>query len=389
MIRTERLVHHAARLLSVTADREVDLVEPVLLESESTVIRARVEPPGPELPSAVIVKFVEDTTFDQAGHQGPPQRFLNEWATLSFISSLGLDTEVCPRFLVGDEDPGLLVMADLGELPNLERLLLGERDARAREGVIEMGRSLGRLQLETHGRESDFRTAQESLRTASPRCDSTVDQRGREEVFQSCLEAMGLTPVPRFWDSVGEVESEIHDDTPFWSMIHGDAGPQNLLLTRGRGVWIDFEYAVYRNGLCDVVGARLGFPQTTMSMSVPEESVRGLETAYRDTICEAIPQAEDDESFFRALTAAAAHWALNRWAASWRNHVGRTQDAVQDLDVATLSRTLLVLDGFTGLAEESGSFAEVAATVESYTRELRRRWPDLERTGVYPALRNG
>jgi Ser/Thr protein kinase RdoA (MazF antagonist) len=185
------------------------------------------------------------------------------------------------------------------------------------------------------------------------------------------------------------VESEIHDDSPFWSMIHGDAGPQNLLIGVERGILIDFEFGVYRNGLCDVVGARLGFPQTSSAMGVPEDDAERLETAYRRAVAPGIPEAEVDDIFFRGLSAAAAHWALNRWAASWRHHLRPALDSGQDdLDVAALGSALLVWDGFTGLAATTARFPSLAGTVASYASELVRRWPGLEKPGTYPALRN-
>lgn len=385
---TDSLLGDAARALSRESAAEVELTDPEPLQSESTVLRARASVTDGAIPGSVIIKQATDTTFDHPDHRGAPQRFLNEWAALSFLHEIGV--RVAPAVLAADQDRGFLVLEDLGDLPDLQSVLFGADGGEARRGLVELGRLMGEMQAASHGLEARFLLAQEALGTGSPRCDSTVDQRERKDLFHGCLEALGIPMASRFWVGVVDIESAIHDGSPFWSFIHADAGPQNLLVSPKRSALVDFEYAVYRNGLCDVVGARLGFPQTIHARQVAPDDARLVEDAFRATVAMAIPEASDDEVFYRALTAAGAHWALNRWAASWRKQIQPALDPGQgDPDAADLARTLLVLDGFTALSAEYGDFADVAATVASYAGELRRRWPTLEAPGTYPSLRNG
>lgn len=399
MATVDALLEAAGRALSRVLGGPIALGDPLVLEGDGLVVRAVVStsdgaPTGPRrTPSSVIVKKVSDTTFDQPGHDGLPQRFLNEWVCLEFLTSLGLGGEVCPRLVCADGEEGVLVVGDLGDLPTLQRILLAEPSSLAGEAMVEMGRALGRMQATARGREPEFRRAQVARGTDSPRCDSTVDQREREHVFLGCLEQLGLPPEPGFWEGVARLESSVHDDTPFWTMIHADAGPQNALVGE-RGVsLVDFEFGVYRNGLCDVVGARLGFPQTGRAMTVPEAHAAHLEQAYRETVSASIGAASDDDSFFFGLTAAAGHWALNRWAGTWADWVvpllARRDREPSESDLEPVSRTLLVLDGFVALARESGVFPQVAGTVSGFAEEMRRRWPRLRTPPPYPALRNG
>ncbi|MGD2059474.1 MAG: phosphotransferase [Acidimicrobiia bacterium] len=391
MLAPDTLLADAGLVLSNTLNRPVSLVEPTVLESEGLVLRARVDPDGFG-PEAVVVKRVTDTTFDQPGHRGPPQRFLNEWAALEFLTSLGLGGEACPTLLCADVEGGFLVLGDLGGLVDLQTVLLSDQPRLARAGLVDMGRTLGRIHATTHDIEGRFHDLQVSLGTGSPRCDSTVDQRTREEVFSSCLRSLAIAPETGFWDAVVRIESMIHDQTPFWALIHADAGPQNFLVADGGGALVDFEYAVYRNGLCDVVGARLGFPQTTRAMTVSAADAARVETAYREAVSTVIPQAGDDSVFFSSLTAAGGHWALNRWAAAWRRQVGPLLESGRepgDGEISALSSTLLVLDGFVALAGETGTFPEIAGTVASFVAQIHRRWPEVRPPPGYPALRNG
>ncbi|MGD2042489.1 MAG: hypothetical protein PVJ28_02500, partial [Acidimicrobiia bacterium] len=160
-----------------------------------------------------------------------------------------------------------------------------------------------------------------------------------------------------------------------------------LLVSPESSALIDFEYAVYRNGLCDVVGARLGFPQTIHARGVSADDARLVEDSYRRAVASTIPQAEDTAVFGHALTVASAHWALNRWAALWRS-LGHAADPVVEHDLAVLSQTMLVLDGFVALAQEWGFFLEVAATADRFASALRARYHGLESPSGYPALRN-
>jgi hypothetical protein len=385
------LLANAALALSNTMDRPVKLAEPSELESDALVLRARIDPAGIR-PRTVIVKQVTDTKFDQPGHEGPSQRFLNEWASLEFLTSLGLGADICPALLCADLEGGFLVLGDFGDHPNLQNVLLSDQPHLARAGLVRFGRALGRMQAAAHLVEPRFHDIQQSLGTGSPRCDSTIDQRPREELFFECLSDLGIRPERGFWDDVFRIESTIHDQTPFWSLLHADAGPQNFLVGDGVGALIDFEYATYGNGLCDVVGARLGFPQTTRAMAVAPADAASLETAYREEASTAIPAVGDDALFSTSLTAAAGHWALNRWAAAWRRQVlpllASDREPSED-EVSGVSSTLLVLDGFVALAGETGAFPGVAGTVAYLVAEMGRRWPELRPPPAYPALRNG
>lgn len=381
----ESLLADAARALSREFGTAVRLHGPETLESESTVIRARASATHAAVPDSVIIKHVTDTTFDQPDHEGAPQRFLNEWACLSFLGEIG--ARVGPTVLAADRDGGFLVLDDLGDLPSLQSILFDADGGEARRGLAELGRLMGEMQAATQNMEARFTGSQRALGTGSPRCDSTIDQRGRSELFHGCLEAFGVSAERGFWERVVEIESAIHDGSPFWSLIHADAGPQNVLVSKGRSALIDFEYAVYRNGLCDVVGARLGFPQTTHARYVAAADARLVEDSYRAGVAESIPEAEDTAVFGEALTAAAAHWSLNRWAALWRT-LGQDARPTRNHDLERSASTMLVLDGFVGLARESGFFVEVAVTIERLVSAIRGQLPDFGLPSGYPALRN-
>ena len=357
-----------------------------LLESESTVLRARTGSGR-----SVIIKLVTDIGFDDPGHHGAPQRFLNEWAGLEFLATVGV-TDAAPSVVAASAESGLLVLEDLGAHPSLKAVLLHGDGPQARSGMSRFGETLGRLHGATAGHEPGFREVQDRLGTGSPRSDTTVDQRTRRDLFRACFDAAGHSMSTALWRSVVDVEELIHGPSPFRVLTHADSGPQNFLLTPDGGRLIDFEYCVYRNGLTDVAGARLGFPQTVDSMRVPPGDAELLETAYRGSIESRVPECGDDRVFDSALEAACAHWALNRVAAAWRLHVEPRLEALGSLpqfEAERLAKTSLQVEGFAQLAETRGGLEELAVVLRACDSHWRGLWPEIGEVDVYPALRNG
>jgi hypothetical protein len=388
MTSVDSLLQAASAVLTRETGKRVGLVDPVVLESENTVIRASVSPSHDDLPATVVVKHVTDDEFDRPDHTGPSSRFLNEWASLEFLT--GIDDSIAPKLVAADRRHQLTIVEDLGDLATLESLLSGHQPAMALNGLETAGRLLGRLHAGSRSLEREFSSIQNRLGTRSPLSDSTIDQRERRDVFLATLASMRIAPGRRFWDEIVTLETLVLEDSPFRSLIHADAGPHNVLISGDCSRLIDFEFATYGNSLCDAVGARLGFPQTMSVGQVPATAVEMLEHAYRESLLTGVPQGEDDGLFRRHLTAACGHWALNRWAYGWRDHLGAIRDAERPPAgvVRAMTGVWLVIDGFVTAAQEFGEFQVVADALERFRDAATQRWPELGPGLVYPALRN-
>ncbi|WP_020017444.1 hypothetical protein [Promicromonospora sukumoe] len=144
----------------------VRLTDPVDLggSARSQVLRCRVERAGssaplgagPDLPPTVIVK-----------------RFLSD-AGAFVRETVGLD--VCPgtpTLLAQDQEHGLIVMSDLGVLPTLADLLLGDDRDAAWDGARSWARALGRT---TGGSRARVAEARSRLAAAEP-WDADADLR--------------------------------------------------------------------------------------------------------------------------------------------------------------------------------------------------------------------
>lgn len=96
--------------------------------NRTQVYRFRVlEGPG-DVPATVIVKQAHSTT-DAVYHPDtatiPAWTFLNEWASLQFLSRVAAhEVPFGPKFFVGERAAGLLIMEDIGQGKRLDHFLL-------------------------------------------------------------------------------------------------------------------------------------------------------------------------------------------------------------------------------------------------------------------------
>ncbi|HEV6951800.1 MAG TPA: hypothetical protein VKY86_00985 [Promicromonospora sp.] len=136
-------IDHARQALAVAwglPPSAVRLTDPVDLggSQRSRVLRCRVEAPG--APASVVVKeFVSDA-----------EAFLREAAGLELLDRT-------PDLLAQDPERLLLVMTDLGDLPTLADLLLGDDPDAAWRGAADWARALGRAAGASRAQVADAR----------------------------------------------------------------------------------------------------------------------------------------------------------------------------------------------------------------------------------------
>ncbi len=393
------LIQLAEGLLAKATGRAVKLVNPEKLSSENVVLRCQLDPPLPDFPLCVILKQVTTTRFNNpGGPSGESHRFLNEWASLEFLTNLSDQASYGPRLLASSRENNLIILEDFGKHPTVLDLLLGDDRESAQNGLAAIGTFLGKMQAATYGREAAFTAIQSRLNAASPLSDSTIDFREKVERFQDCFETLQFQPAPGFWEALQNLEQSIHGPTPFRSFIHADAGPHNFLYLDGTVQLLDYEFSAFHHGLLDVVSARLGFPHTGQVQTVPPAFARQLERAYQKEMMEVNPQIKDDTFFAKALVDACAHWALSRWIGNWVHYL-KERFAIGDEALAnekmgltaegaqrSRARVMTLYQSFIQFAHQTNHQLIIAETLESYVRILQKEWPDLDVMPIYPGL---
>lgn len=356
-------VDQAERLLRDQWGSDLSLREADALASPHGLWRCVVD--GVPALSSVIVKRVTATEFSAlAGAES--QRLLNEWACLEFLS----DTGVTPTLLAAGGDPAVLVMEDLGAAPTVLEALRGEDAEAAESAVVGMASALAAMHRSSRGRRGAFDALQRGLGAASPRSDSTFDLRRSRSMLTGPFGAFGVKVTDGMWSEIVAVEQALHDDEVAHTFIHGDAGPQNCLVTPDGARFVDLEFGAWGHPVLDLVSARLGYPHSANAAAVPGDVVRAAEQAYRDAGGEADPA---------DVTNACAHWALVRLGGLWEPILGPALTEPDATNRAAISQAMLVYEGFADVAETTGSRAGLAEA-------MRRVLGGLEdRLGVTPA----
>ncbi len=348
------MIEAAERVLEAVTGAAVRLTETRTFTSPHELVRCRVDTTA-ELPATVIVKRISTTDYTTATG-GVSGRHRNERDVLGHLSGLDDASPPWPRLVAAGAD--VLVLEDLGDHPTaLAVLTAGDADA-AERCLAALGAVLRRLHDAGRG----------YAPPDPPRSDSTFDVRAARAELEAGAADVGLAMPAGFWGDVAELEDRIHGAGPHRTLIHADAGPQNVLWDGTAARLVDFEFATSGHALLDVVSARLGFPHSDRAATVPPAAAALVEAAYR---------VEDDE----ALTDACAHWALVRWAAL---HGRLFRDGAADPTMR--SQAFTVYRRFVATAGTTGHRLPIADAVDRYTVALQRRFSGLGEMPPYAAL---
>jgi hypothetical protein len=361
------------------------------LESQPLVVRYRVHAGDGNAPASVILKQVNDASKAQFA---PRTLFLNEWASLEFLS--GLTAACSPQLYASHRPEQFVLLEDLGECPSVQEILFGDNPARAHAALLAWGTLLGRMQRATLGHEPQFLALQTELGTITVLSDSNFDLRVELPTLRECLQTLEISIPTGFDAAIAALAQAMCDASPFRTFAHLDAGPHNGLMTPHGLRLLDFEMAGFGNALVDVVGARMAFPAAYRGRRVPMLSVKALEARYRAEIVEAIPELAEDRVFERLLGQACAHWAFVRVWGFWRGYLKNRLDIGPDYETqhgikpenTAYYRTMIFtyLRAFIETAETLGQQPLLRATAEQVLDALLRAWPELEPWPVYPAF---
>ncbi len=385
----------AEQTLSAHLSRPIRLEPTAQLDSQHLVVRYRVHAGGTDAPTSVILKQVNDKSKAQFS---PRTLFLNEWASLEFLSSLTSDCS--PRLLASHRPEQFVLLEDLGACPSVQEILYGDDPARAHAALIAWGALLGRMQRATREHEPRFLALQTELGTSTVLSDSNFDLRVELPTLRECLQTLEI-PLPDGFDAaITTLAQAICDPSPlsapFRTFAHLDAGPHNGLMTPNGLRLLDFEMAGFGNALVDVVGARMAFPAAYRGRRAPIASVNALEASYRAEIVAVFPELAEDRVFERALGQACAHWAFVRVWGFWKSYLKNRLDIGPDYEAqrglnpentAYYRRMVFTyLISFVETANTFGALSELCTIAEQVMDALRQRWPELEPWPIYPAL---
>ncbi|OIJ68227.1 hypothetical protein [Streptomyces mangrovisoli] len=270
----------------------VELSDPVDLggSRRSTVVRCRTADGG-----SVIVKAF-------TGAPDSLRAFTAEAAGLS----LGL---AGPEVLGVDPEFPLLVMADLGAVPTLVDVLLGDDPAAAEDGLLAWAGGLGRLAAASVGRRADFERQWARYDMGRP---SWEEEPWTVQNIAALPGVLGQAGVPA---PAGLVEELTGIGTAggheYPAFTPGDTCLDNNLLTPEGLRLIDFEAACFQSVFLTAAYCRMPFSSCWCVFTLPAGTAAAIEGAYRAEVATVYPALARDAVWQAGVRQAVAVWTLD------------------------------------------------------------------------------
>jgi hypothetical protein len=335
-------------------------------------------------PTSVIVKQVNNDTFDPDAANDATWMLFNDWASMQFLRQVEMTTPLVPTFYGGDRQTGLFVIEDLGAGTRLDHLLLDDDAEAAEAGLLAYAEIHGRLHARTMGRQAEYLRIREALGPAT----SLSEYYAYDHLVPALhviAELLELPLQPGVDDELAALKETLLDPGPFLAFVQSDAAPDNFLRDGTGWRLIDFEGGRYTHALLEGVYCRMPFPTCWCVYRLPEPIIQRAEAVYRAELARACPTAVDDTLFYRAVVEACITWALNFHA-----HL-RPLDKMfmQDRSLVALTdrqRFLLYVNAAAGASEQFGHMRATGVSLRAIATRLAQIWPEAVEPPYYPAF---
>ena len=249
-------------------------------ERRNLVLRAvAVFPDGREKP--VIAKATRAADYDCSRADAFAwSGFVKEWVATDMLTRVAPGRGHGAAFLAGDAAAGVMVLEDLGaDRPSLVRPLLEGTAGEAADALTAWARALGRMHADAAAHEA---TSVEGLRRDFSSADPPIPDPGRFDTWWAGVADHHGGTVPEAERSA--IAARLGAGGAWFSLVHGDPCPDNVLYVDGTARVIDYEFAERGHALWDAAHWRLGFPTCWCAGRVPPEVVARIELAYREEL---------------------------------------------------------------------------------------------------------
>ena len=350
----------------------VRLGPPTVLKSwqRNDVWRCRVADGPLMLGPSVIVKHFKTE----------PERGLDDWASLAFLTGLAIDPPVAPGLLAGDRTARVFVMEDLGPGRTLGDVLLAGNDALAVEALVGLAEQTARVHAVTLQRRDGFDRLRDALapRASTPIARAAAETRRCGVELGAWLTAAGIAAPTALAGAIEALAQLVEQPGPFAAFTHGDMAPGNNHIVGARITLLDFEYGGLRHALYDTL-------LWTLFCPFPSDVIERADKAYRAELGRRCAAARDDHVYDAARSAVAAWRTAN--LLQWLPPSLLDADRQWVPGMSARQAILYHLERFeiVGRAEP-----KLTALVETFSRlrdALRRRWAaETETMLVWPAF---
>jgi len=326
----------------------------------------------------IIIKATRAAGYDAAAEDAVVRNGIaREWAAASLLDRRGACTA---RLLAADAATGVLVFSDLGaDAAWLVAPLLHGSASEAEAALLAYAISLARL----HAATVDCLAAYSSIvREAFPHARIPLAI-GDAWLADAAGKASSLLGGSLPDSELALLRRRMQDPGRWLALVHGDACPDNVLLTAQGAALLDFEFAAPGHALVDATYWRLGFPTCWCAGRIPDTVADRIEQAYRDALAAVIPEAQDTASYWRDYAAA----VFVRLFASLGWNLANALKADEIWGRAGLrSRILWHLQAAIEAAERGEALSELRRVAQDWLTGLRQSWPEAQPLPLYPAF---
>lgn len=285
------------------------------------VLRCKVAPNPFLQERSVVIKHMpphEDTpvgvdSADEAESTAEFLALMREVVAYQYTNTLSAHARPGPMMLAYDMQQRILILSDAGDGENFSDVLTLHPPAERLVAVRKLGRALGKMHTATYAGDRSYHTLMHRLCQKQGCKDRLITESDIDvgALILSGLELLGdneLTIDPVVREIAEEAAArqsrgELQSFTPF------DLTPDNIMLTNSV-VFLDYEWASFRDVTFDVACVIVGFPQDNTTPALTDREVAEFLAAWRSETAQVWPELRDDEIFYSVMISSLIGWAF-------------------------------------------------------------------------------
>ncbi|WP_462398535.1 phosphotransferase [Corynebacterium falsenii] len=308
-------VEAAKHLLAARFGGSPELTHPEDLggSGNALVLRCRVSPIPFLQERTVVVKQLPPAEPGRDELTPDGLALLREVVAYQYTNTLTEKSRPGPLLLAYDLEQRLLILSDAGDGTSFTDVLTLQGEEERRLAVRKLGRALGHMHATTCGGAESYRTL---LRRQCQKLHISPETVMETDIDIAALIRQGVELVRSNGLDVDETVEHYAEEaahrqsrTDLRAFTPFDMTPDNIMLTK-HVVFLDYEWASFRDVAFDVACVVAGFPQDNSTPALTTEETDEFVAAWRAEIASTWPETRDDKSLHDAMMSALIGWAF-------------------------------------------------------------------------------
>lgn len=314
----ESTVAIASEVLAMRFGGTPELTSAELLagSGNATVVRCRVSPNPFLQVRSVVVKLLPPDPAGEVSELGFGENqmtLIREVVAYQYTNTLPEHERPGPLLLAYDVDQRVLILSDEGDGASFTEVMNYYDDDARRTAVRKLGRALGRMHSHTFGDVEAFRILyrrQCQRHQLNPskleEYDIDIPQLIRRGMDLMTANDVAVDPVVA---ELAERAAQSQASPNAQAFTPFDLAPDNIMLTKNV-VFLDYEWAKFRDITFDVACVIAGFPQDNATPALSDVEASEFLATWRAEIAPQWPEIHDNEVLRVAILSALIGWAF-------------------------------------------------------------------------------